>query len=125
MCDLAGEEVEEAFQLVGVAPERRRQLDRVGILSVLDGTYVELQLVAVALDAAEDAHGVTLGKTAVEEVDVVPDTSLDAAARIHELQREVVGARSRPQATLARDRIGALDDPVFRKLRDRRHSSRV
>ena len=34
--DLAGEEVEEAFQLVGVAAERGRQLDRIGILRVLD-----------------------------------------------------------------------------------------
>ena len=92
MRDLAGEEVEKALQLVGVAPERRRQLDRVGILGRLDRAHVELQLVAVALDAAEDAHGVTLGETAVEEVDVVPDASLDAAAGIDELERQVVGA---------------------------------
>ncbi len=95
MGDLAGEEVEEAFQLVRVAPKRRRQLDRVGALGRLDCAHVELELVAVALHAAQDAHGVAFGEPAVEEIDVVPDAALDSATAVDELQRQVVGRRSR------------------------------
>ena len=80
MCDLAGEEVEEAFHLVRVAPKRRRQLDGVGALRRLDRAHVELELVAVALHTAQDAHGVAFGKPAVQQIDVVPDAALDAAA---------------------------------------------
>ena len=125
MCDLAGEEVEEALQLVRVAPERRRQLDRVGVLGRLDCAHVELELVAVALHAAQDAHGVALGEAAVEEIDVVPDAALDAAAAVDELEREVVGAGPRAQPPLARDRVGALDGRVLCELGDQPPQRRV
>ena len=60
--DLAGEEVEEALQLVGIAAQRGRQLDRVGVLGRLDRAHVELKLVAEALDPAEHAHGVAFAE---------------------------------------------------------------
>ena len=103
--DLAGEEVEEALQLVGISAERRRQLDRVGILRVLDRAHVELKLVAVALNAAEDAHGVALGKPAVEQIDVVPDAALDTAAA--DRRARARGSRSRVRVLRRRLRATA------------------
>ena len=123
MCDLAGEEVEEAFQLVRIAPKRRRQLDRVGVLGRLDCAHVELELVAVALHAAQDAHGVAFGEPAVQEIDIVPDAALDPAAAVDELQREVVGAGPRAQPALAGHRVGALDGRVLCELGYSRHSA--
>ena len=116
MGDLAGEEVEEALQLVGIPAHRRRQLGRVGVLGGLDRAHVELKLVAEALYAAEHAHGVAFGEPAVEEVDVVPHAAFDTAAGIDELEREVVGAGARAEAPLARDREDALDGRVLRQL---------
>ena len=84
-------------------PDRR-------LLGRLDRPHVELQLVAEALDAPEHAHGIPFGETPVQEVDVVPDAALDAAARVDELEREVVRARARTQSPFARDGVGALDD---------------
>ena len=121
MGDLAGEEVEEAVELVGVAAHRRGEAGRVGVRGGLDRADVELEPVAVALDAAEHAHGVALGEPRVEQVDVVPDARLDAAARVDELEREIRGAVPRPQPPLARDRVDALDDAVFGELGDRAH----
>ena len=43
--DLRREELEEAVELVGVAPQRRRERRRVGILHGLDGAHLELELV--------------------------------------------------------------------------------
>ena len=83
-CAISPARKSRKLQLVRVAPKRRRQRDRVGALGRLDRAHVELQLVAVALDAAQDAHGVALGEPAVEEIDVVPDSALDAAAGIDE-----------------------------------------
>ena len=123
MRDLAGEEVEEPFQLVGVPAHRRRQLGRVGILGGLDRAHVELELVAVALHAAEHAHGISLGEAAVEEIDVVPHTALDAAAGIDELEREVVGARSCVRSRRFRaTAYVAFDGRVLRELGYRCHS---
>ena len=51
----------------------------------------------------------------------MPDAGLDAPARVDELEREVVRARARTQAPLARDGVDAFDDAVFRKLGDRAH----
>ena len=115
--DLAGEEVEEPLQLVGIPAERRRQLGRVGILGGLDRAHVELKLVAVALHAAEHAHGISLGEPAVEEVDVVPHAALDAAAGVDELEREVVGAaRACGGAVCARRRTCPRRSPSSAKL---------
>ena len=125
MRDLAGEEVEEALQLVGIAAERGRQLGRVGALGRLDRPHVELELVAKALHAAEHAHGVSLGEPAVEEIDVVPDAALDAAARVDELEREIVGAAARAQPPFSRDRVRPLDDAVFGQVGYSRHRLRV
>ena len=77
--------------------------------------------VSEPLDPPEDADGVAFRKTPVQEVDVVPDASLDAPARVHELEREVVRARTRAQSPLARDGVDPFDDAVFRKLGDGAH----
>ena len=97
--DLAGEELEEAVELVRVAAHRGREARRVGVRRGLDRAHVELEPVAVALDAAEHAHRVALAEARVEQVDVVPDARLDAAARVDELEREV--RRRRPSSAAA------------------------
>ena len=101
--DLAGEEVEEAVELVGVAAHRRRQLGRIGVGRRLDRAHLHLQPAAEPLHASEHADGVALGEAAVEQLDVVPDARLDPAARVDELEREVGGAVLRPPPLLAPD----------------------
>ena len=91
----------------------------------LERAHVELQPVAELLDAAEHAHRVALAEARVEQLDVVPDARLDAAARVDELEREVRRAAFRPQALLPRDGVDALDGAVLRELGDRRHDRRV
>ena len=66
MRDLAGEELEEAVELVGVAAHRRRERGRIEAFGGLERADLELQPVAEAVDPAEDAHGVALGEAAVE-----------------------------------------------------------
>ena len=120
MCDLAGEEVEETLQLVGIPAERGRQLGRVGALGGLDRSHVELKLVAVALHAAEHAHGVALGEPAVQEIDVVPDPAsmrpLGRRARARDSRRR----RACAAAVFAPPRT-SLDDAVFSQVDDSRH----
>ena len=124
MGDLGGEEVEEAVELVRVAAHRRARTPAGSVVrGVLDRADVELEPVAVALDPAEHAHRVALAESRVEQVDVVPDARLDAAARVDELEREVRGAVLRPQPPLARDRVDALDDAVLGQLGDRAHTA--
>ena len=86
--------------------------------SGLDRAHVELEPVAVALDAPEHANRVALVEPRVEQVDVVPDASLDATARVDELEREVRRPALRPQPPLARDRVDPLDDAILGQLGD-------
>jgi hypothetical protein len=118
---LAREELEEAVQLGCVPPERRRQVGGVGVLHGFDRTDLELEPVAEAVDAAEHAHGVALGEALLQELDVVPDPSLDPPAGIDELEREVGTSRAGAESLLPRHRVDALDDPVVLELRDRAH----
>ena len=83
--------------------------------------HLHLQPAAEPLHAAEHADGVSLGEAAVEELDVVPDARVDAAARVDELEREVGGAVLRPPPLLAPDREHALDGPVLGELGDAGH----
>jgi hypothetical protein len=122
MGDLLGEELEEPVELVRVPAHRRREAGRVGLGRRLDRPHVELEAVVVALDTAEHAHRVALGEPAVEQVDVVPDPSLDPPTRVDQLEREVRRATLRAQPALARDSVDALDDAVLRQLGDRGHS---
>ena len=120
MRELAGEELEEAVELVGVAPQPRRKPGRV-VVRGLDGADLELEPVVEALDAAEHAHGVALGEAAVEQLDVVPDPPLDPAGRVDELEREVGRALPGRPPLLARDGVDALDRAVGGELGDRAH----
>ena len=97
----------------------------IGAVGGLERAHVELQAVAEALHAAEHAHGVALGEAPVEELDVVPDAPLDAAARVDELERQVGGPAPRAQPALAGHGVDALDDAVLGQLRDRRHDRGV
>src|SRR5205807_1847249 len=60
-------------------------------------------------------------EASVEQVDVVPDPRADAAARVHELEREIRRAVPRPQPLLPRDRVDALNGAVFLEFCDRGH----
>jgi hypothetical protein len=121
--ELAREELEKAVELVGVAAvpgsQRRRSLPG----RRLDPADVERVAVAVALDAPEHAHRVTLGEARVEQLHVVPDAALDPPARVDELEREVVCPALRAQPPLARDRVDALDDAVLGQLGDGAHGA--
>ena len=124
MRDLAGQELEEALQLVGVAAQRRRQARRVDV-GRLERAHVELEPVAEALDAAEHAHRVALAEAPVEQLDVVPDARLDPPARVDELEREVRRAALRPQLPLGLDGEDALDDAVLGEVGDHARESTV
>ena len=63
--ELGDEELEEACELVAVAPDRRCQRRRIDV-GGLERAHVELQPVAEALDAAEHTHGVAFGEAPVE-----------------------------------------------------------
>jgi hypothetical protein len=123
--DLAGEELEEAVELVGVAPEARRKAGGIRARRGLERADVELQPVAVALDPPEHAHGVAFGETTVEQLDVVPDARVDASAGVDELEDEVRRPGARAEPLLARDGVHALDDAVLGQLGDRGHEPRV
>ena len=121
MCDLAGEKLEEAVQLVSIPAHRRRQLGGVLSLRVLDCANVELEPVAELVDSAKHSDGVALAEPGVEELDVVPHARLDLPALVDELEREVVGARLRSPALLSSDRVRALDDTILGEVGDRAH----
>jgi Protein of unknown function (DUF1015) len=123
MRDLAGQEFEEAVQLVGVAPECRGEGGRVGVRRGLERAHIDLEPVAELLHPSEHAHRVPLREAGVEQLDVVPDTCIDPPAWIDELECEVGGAVARPEPLLAGDRVNAFDDPLFRQLRDRAHGA--
>jgi hypothetical protein len=119
--DLGGEELEEAVELVRVAAKSRRQRCRIRIVGRLDRSDLDLQASAESLDPTEDVHCVALVEPLIEELDVVPDTSLDPSARVGELEREVGGPVPRALALLLRDGEHALHGPVLGKLGDRGH----
>ena len=123
MRDLRREELEEAVELVRVAAQRRSQLGRVGFFSCLDGSHVDLELAAEALDAPEHANRVALGEASVEQIHVVPHPRVDAAAGVDELESQVRRAAARAPAFLLGDGEHTLDGSVLDELGDRRHAS--
>ena len=123
VCDLVGEEVEEAVELVRVTPQRGSQIRGIGLLRGLHGPNLHLQLAVEALHAPEDAHRVALPEAAVEQLDVVPHACLDPPARVRQLERQVRRPGTGPPSLLARDREHAFDRPILGELRDRGHAS--
>ena len=119
--DLRGEEVEEPVELVGVPAEGRCELGGVCVLGGLHGTHLHLQLAAEALDPPEHVHGIALLEAPVEQVDVVPDPGLDAAARVGQLEREIRSTGTCAAPLLLRHRENALDRPILGELGDRGH----
>ena len=89
MRDLTGEELEKAFELVGIAAHRGCELGRVLAFGGLERADLELQPVAEAIDSPQHTYRVALGEAAVEEVDIAPHPAFDAPARIDELDGEV------------------------------------
>src|SRR5438552_4544189 len=118
---LRDEELEESLELARVAAQARRESRRIDSLGRLECPHLDLQLVAKALDAAEHVDRVARLEASVEQVDVVPDPRADAAARVHELEREIRRAVARPQPLLPRDRVDALNGAVFLEFCDRGH----
>ena len=66
MADLAREEVEEAVELLRVAPHGRCQLSWIAVRGGLDRAHLHLEPAAEPLHPSEHAHGVALGEPAVE-----------------------------------------------------------
>ena len=125
MRDLLGEKLEEPVQLVRIAPERRGERDRIRVIGGLQCADLKLEPPSEALDAAEDPHRVPFAESPVEELDVAPDPSFDATARVGELEREERRTRPRPPALFLRDREHAFDDPVLGEIGDRGHGRSV
>jgi uncharacterized protein (DUF1015 family) len=121
MSELGREELEEPVELVRVAPKRRRQRDRVGILRSLQGADLHLQLAAEPLDAPQDSNRVALAETGIEQLDVAPHPRLDTPAGVGELDGEIGRPRASLAAFLARDRVDSLHDPVLGEVGDRGH----
>ena len=119
--DLSRDELEEAVELVGIPAQRRRQRRRIRILGGFDGSYLDLELAAEALDPTEHVHSVAFAEPLVEEIDVVPHSCFHSPARIGQLQREVGGASASASPLLLRHREHALDSPVLGELGDRGH----
>jgi hypothetical protein len=118
MRDLGGQKLEEPVELFYVSARFGHERRGV-VLRWLEGANLQLQAVAEAFHAPQHAHGVAFAETFVEEVDVAPDARVDAAARIHELEREIGTPTAGAQPLLAGDRERAFDDPVLGKLRNR------
>ncbi len=116
--ELVGEEVEEAVQLVEVATCAGREGGGVDVCA-FEGADVELEPVAEALDAGEDADGVALAKPGVQELDVAPHSPLDRPRPVGELDGEVRTAGAGAKPPLARDGEHAIDDPVLDERGDR------
>ena len=93
------------------------RLDRVD-LGRLERANVELQAVAELLDAPEHTDRVPLDESSIEQLDVIPDTRLDPARRVDELEREVRGAALRAKLSLGLDGKNTLDDPVCNEVGD-------
>ena len=125
MGNLCCEELEEAVELVGVATERGGEVGRIGVVHRLDGPDLHLQSPTESLDASQDAHRVALAESLVEQLDVAPDSRLDATARVRELEGEIRRARLGAPPLLLGDREHALDGPVLGELGDRGHGSGV
>jgi hypothetical protein len=115
MPDLASEKLEKPVELVEVAAGLRRQVGRIGVRR-LEGAHLELEPVAKALHAPEDAHGVSFAEALVEQLDVVPDPGLDSSARVDELERDVRAARPGAQPPLAGNGVEPFDDAVRGEL---------
>ena len=121
--DLGREELVEPVELVGVSSQRRRERRRIRVLGRLDGPHLDLQLSSKTLHAPEHVHRVPLAEALVQELHVVPDPRLHAAARVGELECQIGGAVTGAATLLLRDREHALDGPVLGELGDRRHAA--
>ena len=111
-CDLAGQELEEALQVLRVAAGAGHVDQRVAGLDALDRADDDLDAAAVLLDRAEHAHRVALREAAVEQRHVVEADGADAAGAIAELEREERRAGARAPQVLAQHREGGVDEPA-------------
>ena len=116
--ELLGQEVEEAVQLVDVAPCASGTS---AATSTCAGSSERMSSWSRSRNFSTRASTRTASpslEAAVEQLDVAPHAALDAAGRIHELDREVRTARTGRQTALAGDREDALDRPVLGEFRD-------
>ena len=115
MMDLRCEKVEEAVELVQVAPcfgDERGRID----LSALERANLELQAVAKSLDSPEHADGIALLEPPVEQLDVVPDTRVDAPARVDQLEGKIGSPGPGPKPLLACHGEDPFDEPILLEL---------
>jgi hypothetical protein len=116
--DLLSEELEEAVELVEVASGLGHQRHWIH-LGLLERAHLELEAVAEALDAPENADGIAHVEPAIDQLDVVPDAGVDPTTSVEQLEREVRCTAPGAQALLPRDGEHLLDDPILFELRDR------
>ncbi len=126
--DLGSEELEESVELAKLTPCTWQQGRRVDIGGLFDRADVELKAVSVALDAPQHSYRVADLESRRQELDVVPDASVDAAGRVNELENEIRPPAARTGALLARDRVDTIYEAILLELCDRRvrvHGGRV
>ena len=118
---LAGQVLEEAGQLLGVAIGGGQELGRVDLIALERADVVDLgdQLAAEALDLARDADRVALLEAGGQAVDVPEGAGGDRARAIPQLQREVGGAVAGGEPVLAHARVVAAEALARPQLGDR------
>ena len=121
MRDLAGQELEEPVQLVGVSTKPGSKRRRVSVVCGLERAHLELEPVAVALHSTQHADRVPFLEASVQELDVVPDPGLDPATGVDELERQIRRARAGSQPFLSGDCVDPLDHPILGERDDRGH----
>ena len=122
MCDLAGKELKEAVELLGVAPQRGNERAGICVRCRLQRANLQLQPATEPLDATQHPHCVALPEPLVQQLDVVPHARLDPPARIHQLEREIGSAVARPAPLLLGHCEHALHGPVLGELGDAGHA---
>ena len=108
---LAGEVLEEAFELVAVTVGGGQEARRVGLLAAgaLDRAQLDLELVAIALHAPAHAHELAPLEAPGEHVGIAEGAGANRAAAVAQLERQVGGARTGDLALLARAREHGVD----------------
>ena len=110
MGDLAGQELDEALERLGVAAGAGHEVERIARLDLLEVAHGDLEPAAVALDPAEHAHRVALVEPRAEQVDVVPDHAGHAPGAVGQLHRQERVAVSGVAALLALHGEGGVDE---------------
>jgi predicted ATP-grasp superfamily ATP-dependent carboligase len=117
--DLAREVLEEAVELVQVAVRDGQERGGIRLLGARDAADLDLQLVAKALDATDDAHEIAPLEAPGEEVRVAERAPGHRPRPVAQFERQIGDARARLEPVLARAREHGVDVVARAKGGDR------